>query len=95
MVNHSQNQNSPQPPEKLVAPTLSHPYLRAAGDGTYELLVPLGRGFVHILPYCFHTEKEAAIWLATRKGRELIHLVRQKINNESASAVIIPSKMAV
>ncbi len=95
MANYSKNKNRGQLQKKLVASMPSHPYLRAAGDGTYELLVPLGRGFVHILPYCFHTEKEAAIWLATRKGRELIHLVRQKINNESASAVIVPPKMAV
>jgi hypothetical protein len=68
----------------------SHPYLRAAGDGTYELLVPLGRGFVHILPYCFHTERDATIWVATRKGREQIQQVRQKIGKPSASAVAIP-----
>src|SRR5208337_142758 len=34
----------------------SQPYLRAADDGTYELLVP-SRGSVHILPYCFYTDE--------------------------------------
>lgn len=46
------------------------PYLRIAGDGTYELVVPEGRGRLHILPYCFHTEEDALNWLASRKGRE-------------------------
>ena len=56
----------------------SQPYLRAADDGTYELLVPFGTGSVHILPYCFHTEEDAANWLASRKGRELIQHIRPK-----------------
>ena len=56
----------------------SQPYLRAADDGTYELLVPFGKGAVHILPYCFHTEEDAANWLASRKGRELILHMRPK-----------------
>ena len=56
----------------------SQPYLRAADDGTYELLVPYGRGSVHILPYCFHTEDDAAIWLASRKGREQIQQIHAK-----------------
>ena len=56
----------------------SQPYLRAADDGTYELLVPYGRGSVHILPYCFHTEEDAAIWLASRKGREQIQQIHAK-----------------
>lgn len=51
------------------------PYLRVVDDGTYELLVP-SRGSIHILPYCFHTEEDAAIWLATRKGREQIEQIR-------------------
>lgn len=52
------------------------PYLRDAGDGTFELLVPSAAGTVHILPYCFHTEEDAADWLATRKGRERIRKIR-------------------
>ncbi len=50
----------------------SQPYLRAASDGTYELVVPSAKGRVHILPYCFHTEEDAMKWLASRKGREQI-----------------------
>jgi hypothetical protein len=54
------------------------PYLRAADDGTYELLVPSTGGAVHVLPYCFHTQEDAANWLASRKGRELIRKVRSR-----------------
>ena len=56
----------------------SQPYLSAADDGTFELLVPYGIGSVHILPYCFHTEQDAATWLTTRKGRERIQQIRPK-----------------
>ena len=56
----------------------SEPYLRPAGDGTFELLVPSAGGAVHVLPYCFHTEEDAANWLASRKGRELIRKVRSR-----------------
>lgn len=54
------------------------PYLRSAGDGTFELLVPSTSGAVHVLPYCFHTEEEAASWIASRKGRERIRKVRNR-----------------
>ena len=53
----------------------SQPYLRTADDGTYELVIPAGKGRVHILPYCFHTEEDAMKWLATRKGREQINKI--------------------
>ncbi|MFZ1107348.1 MAG: hypothetical protein WAN43_03225 [Rhodomicrobium sp.] len=62
----------------------SQPYLRMAGDGTYELLVP-SRGSVHILPYCFHTEEDAASWLATLKGREQIEQIRNMKNRKRVS----------
>jgi hypothetical protein len=52
------------------------PYLRAVGDGTLELLVPLAGVAVHVLPYCFHSEEDAANWLASRKGREQIMKIR-------------------
>jgi hypothetical protein len=51
----------------------TNPYLRAADDGTYELVVTSGKGRVHVLPYCFHTEEDALTWLSSRKGREAIH----------------------
>jgi hypothetical protein len=54
------------------------PYLRAADDGTYELLVPSAGGAVHILPYCFHTEEDAANWLASRKGRDQVRKIRNR-----------------
>jgi hypothetical protein len=54
------------------------PYLRPAGDGTFELLVPYADGAVNVLPYCFHSEEEAASWLASRKGRERIRQIRNR-----------------
>ncbi len=54
----------------------SKPYLRVADDGTFELLVPSGTGFIHVLPYCFHTEEDAANWLASRKGKQSIQQIR-------------------
>ncbi len=56
------------------------PYLRPAGDGTYELLVPSPGGALHVLPYCFHTEEDAANWLASRKGREHIRKIRSRFD---------------
>ena len=53
----------------------SQPYLRIVDDGTYELVVPAGKGGVHILPYCFHTEEDAMKWLSTRKGREQVNKI--------------------
>jgi hypothetical protein len=54
------------------------PYLRSAGDGTFELLLPSASGAVHVLPYCFHTEEDAATWIASRKGRERIRKFRSR-----------------
>ena len=67
------------------------PYLRPAGDGTLELLVPSVEGTVHVLPYCFHTEEDAANWLASRKGREYMRRLRRRYGklrrNSSRGAV--------
>ena len=54
------------------------PYLRPAGDGTLELLVPSVGGTIHVLPYCFHSEEDAANWLASRKGREYMRRLRRR-----------------
>ncbi len=62
------------------------PYLRAAGDGTLELLVPSAGGAVHVLPYCFHTEDDAANWLASRKGREQIRKIRSRYERSKRTA---------
>ncbi len=62
------------------------PYLRAAGDGTFELLVPSAGGAVHVLPYCFHTEEDAAHWLASRKGREQIRKIRGRYDKSKRAA---------
>ncbi len=63
----------------------SQPYLRAASDGTYELVVPSTKGRVHILPYCFHTEEDAKKWLSSRKGREQIRKLSAPIKAGFAS----------
>ena len=57
----------------------SQPHLRAADDGTYELLIPFGKGSVHILPYCFHSEEDAANWLASRKSQEQLQTFARKV----------------
>ena len=62
----------------------SQPYLRAADDGTFELLVPSGTGSVHVLPYCFHTEEDAANWLASRKGKARIQQIRPECEKVGA-----------
>ncbi len=56
----------------------TQPYLRIADDGTYELVVPAGKGRLHILPYCFHTEEDAMRWLSSRKGREQISKINAR-----------------
>jgi hypothetical protein len=62
------------------------PYLRAAGDGTYELLIPSEGGAVHVLPYCFHSKEDAANWLASRKGRERIRKIRSRFERRKRAA---------
>jgi hypothetical protein len=62
----------------------SQPYLRAADDGTFELLVPSGAGSIHVLPYCFHTEEDAANWLASRKGKQQIQQIRPEFEKAGA-----------
>lgn len=63
----------------------SQPYIRAADDGTYELLVPFGVGTVHVLPYCFHTAEEAKKWLKSRKGREQLEKLRARSQPDFAA----------
>ncbi len=62
------------------------PYLRPAGDGTFELLVPSSGGAFHVLPYCFHSEEDAADWLASRKGREQIRKIRSRYERSKRAA---------
>ena len=61
--------------EREVFTMSFEPFLRAAGDGTFELLVPSADGAVHVLPYCFHSEEDAGNWLTSRKGREQIRKI--------------------
>ncbi len=67
------------------------PYLRPAGDGTFELLVPYADGAVNVLPYCFHSEEEAAGWLASRKGRERIRQIRSRFGRSRRMSSNYPS----
>ena len=62
----------------------SQPYPRAADDGTFELLVPSSTGSIYVLPYCFHTEEEAANWLASRKGKQRIQQIRPECEKAGA-----------
>ncbi len=66
----------------------SLPYLRAADDGTYELVVPGAKGRVHVLPYCFHTEEDALRWLSSRKGRE--HIMKLGERQGQRSRALVP-----
>jgi hypothetical protein len=62
----------------------TQPYLREADDGTFELVVPAGKGRVHILPYCFHNEEDAMTWLTSRKGRELLRKLSSRFQSTYA-----------
>ena len=64
------------------------PYLRAANDGTFELLVPSAGGHVQVLPYCFHTEEDAVNWLASRKGREQIRRIRSRSGRSKHTSLL-------
>ncbi|MGA7324145.1 MAG: hypothetical protein WBX25_06625 [Rhodomicrobium sp.] len=53
------------------------PFPRPAGDGTFEVLVPLADHFSPlILPYAFSSEEEATLWIESRKGNERIERAR-------------------
>jgi hypothetical protein len=53
------------------------PFMRPAGDGTYEVVVPL-RDHISplILPYSFPSEEDGRLWIKSRKGRERIGRAR-------------------
>ena len=54
------------------------PYLRPAGDGTYEVVVPLAdHSPPIILPYAFASEEEGARWIKSRKGTARIEEARR------------------
>lgn len=55
------------------------PYVRSAGDGTYEVLVPLdGLARPHVLPYSFHTPAAAIEWINSAKGIERLKELRKR-----------------
>jgi hypothetical protein len=55
------------------------PYVRPAGDGTYEVLVPVdGLARPYVLPYSFHTAAAAIDWINSAKGIERINEIRKR-----------------
>jgi hypothetical protein len=59
------------------------PYTRPAGDGTYEVLVPLADcGNHYVLPYSFHSEDAGSVWISSKKGSDKIDHVRASTERE-------------
>jgi hypothetical protein len=53
------------------------PFARPAGDGTYEVVVPVAdRSLPLILPYSFCSEEDGELWIVSRKGRKRIERAR-------------------
>jgi hypothetical protein len=67
-------------PEKIAlvpGADASQPFTRPAGDGTYEVVVPLaGRSVPIILPYSFSSEEDGLLWIGSRKGSRRIEQAR-------------------
>jgi hypothetical protein len=70
------------------------PYLRLTGDGTFELLVPSASSAVHVLPYRFHSEEDAANWLASRKGCQRIRKTRSRYERSKRVSGRYPAPLA-
>lgn len=59
------------------------PYSRLAGDGTFEVLVPLADCDGHyIFPYSFHSEDACSVWVSSKKGSEKIEQLRASRDRE-------------
>jgi hypothetical protein len=55
------------------------PFLRPAGDGTYEVVVPLTDCISPlVLPYSFPSEEDGRLWIKSRKGSERIRRARTR-----------------
>jgi hypothetical protein len=53
------------------------PFARPAGDGTYEVVVPVAdRPLPLILPYSFSSEEDGKLWIVSQKGRKRIEKAR-------------------
>jgi hypothetical protein len=53
------------------------PFPRPAGDGTYEVVVPIAdRSPPLILPYSFSSEEDGKLWILSGKGRKRIEKAR-------------------
>jgi hypothetical protein len=67
-------------PEKIIlapSPDESQPFTRPAGDGTFEVVVPLaGRSPPIILPYSFSSEEDGLLWIGSLKGTRRIEQAR-------------------
>jgi hypothetical protein len=67
-------------PEEIALPRAAdvvQPFPRSAGDGTYEVVVPLaGWPVPVILPYSFSSEEDGMLWISSRKGTLRIEKAR-------------------
>ena len=55
------------------------PFMRPAGDGTYEVVVPLtDRSLPVILPYSFSSEEDGMLWVCSPKGSKRIETARTR-----------------
>jgi hypothetical protein len=67
-------------PEKIVLACNMdelQPFARPAGDGTYEVVIPLAEGSRPlILPYSFSSEEDGMLWISSPKGSRRIEKAR-------------------
>jgi hypothetical protein len=53
------------------------PFARPAGDGTYEVVIPLAENSRPlILPYSFSSEEDGMLWINSPKGSKRIEKAR-------------------
>jgi hypothetical protein len=67
-------------PEKIALARRAdefQPFARPAGDGTYEVVVPLGdQSPPIVLPYSFASEQDGLFWIGSLKGSKRIEKAR-------------------
>jgi hypothetical protein len=73
----------------------SEPYLQAAKDGTFELVIPDNKGPLHVLPYCFHSEEDAMAWLSSRKGREQLKKISARESLNVSTKAVPPDRQSL
>jgi hypothetical protein len=53
------------------------PFARPAGDGTYEVVIPLADRSPPVMPYSFSSKEDSKLWILSRKGRKRIAKARR------------------